>query len=70
MKRNNTKWTQKKQTSKNANVTTTTKNKTATKINNFFKNEKYAKELTFGAQVGVKAPSSDLHMARVGEVPY
>jgi hypothetical protein len=27
-------------------------------------------ELTFGAQVGVKAPSSNLHMAGAWEVPY
>jgi len=32
--------------------------------------EKYAMELTFGAQVGVEALSSDLHMARTREVPY
>jgi hypothetical protein len=34
------------------------------------KNEKFAMELTFGAQVGVKVPSSNLHMARAWEVSY
>jgi hypothetical protein len=33
-------------------------------------NGKYAMELTFEAQVGVKAPCSNLHMARAREVPY
>jgi hypothetical protein len=74
MKNNNTKWTQKKNSSKNASVTTTkaktTKNEATTKINKILKNGKYAKELTFGAQVSVKALSFDLHMARAREIPY
>jgi hypothetical protein len=35
----------------------------------FKKMEKYAMEFTFGAPIGVEAPSSDLHMARTREVP-
>jgi len=34
------------------------------------KMEKCAMELISCAQIGVKAPSFNLHMARVGEVPY
>jgi len=34
------------------------------------KNGKYAKKLTSGVQVSVEALSFDLHMVKVGEIPY
>jgi hypothetical protein len=51
-------------------TTTTTKNEAATKTNQNKNLEKYAMEFTCGVQISVKASSSNLHMARVREVPY
>ncbi len=62
-----------KKSNKNASVATTKKTtKTTEKQSSNPKkfNGKYAKEITFSAQVGVKVLSSNLHMARAREVPY
>jgi hypothetical protein len=55
-----------KKTKTKNNRMKTTKNEVAKKK----KKEKHAMEFTFGAQVGVEALSSDLHMARAREIPY
>jgi hypothetical protein len=53
---------------KNKKKAKTTKNETATKKP--LRKWKNMLEFIFGAQVGVKVLSSNLHMARTREVPY
>jgi hypothetical protein len=63
----------KKQKNNNNNNKRKNRTKTTKKQNNpktKSKNGKYAKKLTFGAQVGVEVRNFNLHMVRAREIPY
>ncbi len=74
------KMNKRKQSNKNASVTTTKTNKTKNKTKKTkkqssnqkktSKTKKYAKEFTYGVQVGVRALNFNLQMAKAREVPY